>query len=348
VLEARLACAEAFDVIRLPVVDRGVVDELVRGAEKALRLHERRDDADAQSEALDALGALYRSGYGDSVKAMEFARRRLAIADRLTILERLDAWNVLAWDLTYVGRYEEAIDAYSELRRSLRPGEPDYLLCHAAAWAGYAAVLIGRWDDAEAFGDALVAWREEAPDTVKRFTAQGWLAALRVARARLDTTRLARLQNAFAAVADVDQLAPGTMLWNFYRGMLELDRDALHACLRDPSGRPDGKAETISLLVLELGDTVPESEIVTTERRALSNPPLLTLRLQLARALNGGNAGLRAAIDALDDGHIVADAARATALLALRTHDPGDRADAERRLTLLGDRAFLQKLAEEW
>jgi hypothetical protein len=35
-------------------------------------------------------------------------------------------------------------------------------------------------------------------------------------------------------------------------------------------------------------------------------------------------------------------------LLALRTHDPADRADAERRLAALGDRAFLQRLAEDW
>jgi len=44
----------------------------------------------------------------------------------------------------------------------------------------------------------------------------------------------------------------------------------------------------------------------------------------------------------------VPDAARAAALLALRTRDAGDRADAERRLQALGDRAYLQRLAEEW
>lgn len=56
----------------------------------------------------------------------------------------------------------------------------------------------------------------------------------------------------------------------------------------------------------------------------------------------------RSAIAALDAGHLVADAARATALLALRTKDAADRADAERRLTALGDRAYLQRLAEDW
>jgi hypothetical protein len=32
----------------------------------------------------------------------------------------------------------------------------------------------------------------------------------------------------------------------------------------------------------------------------------------------------------------------------LRTKDAADRADAERRLTALGDRAYLQRLAEDW
>jgi len=35
-------------------------------------------------------------------------------------------------------------------------------------------------------------------------------------------------------------------------------------------------------------------------------------------------------------------------LLALRTHREDDRAEAERRLKALGDRAYLQLLAEEW
>jgi len=56
---------------------------------------------------------------------------------------------------------------------------------------------------------------------------------------------------------------------------------------------------------------------------------------------------LRHAIAALDEGHLVADAARAAALLALRTKDADDRADAERRLGALGDRAYLQQLAED-
>ena len=74
---------------------------------------------------------------------------------------------------------------------------------------------------------------------------------------------------------------------------------------------------------------------------------MVELRIKLARALNDGVGELRHAIAALDEGHLVADAARAAALLALRTKDADDRADAERRLGALGDRAYLQQLAED-
>ena len=84
------------------------------------------------------------------------------------------------------------------------------------------------------------------------------------------------------------------------------------------------------------------------EREAVGEPPVLTLRVRLARALEAGPEALREAIAAFDEAHHVADSARAAALLALRTHGAVDRADAERRLEALGDRAYLQRLAEGW
>jgi len=84
------------------------------------------------------------------------------------------------------------------------------------------------------------------------------------------------------------------------------------------------------------------------EQQALNDPPLLKLRIALARAVNSGPSALPAAIAGLDEGGLVADAARAAGLLALATHRQDDRTDAERRLTALGDRAYLQILSEEW
>jgi len=111
---------------------------------------------------------------------------------------------------------------------------------------------------------------------------------------------------------------------------------------------PDRKGELLAMLALELGERLEESELAALEREALGNPPILVLRIRLARALNAGIPQLREAIAALDAGDHVADAARATAMLALRTRDERDQADAARRLDALGDRAYRQRLAEDW
>jgi hypothetical protein len=345
-LEAKLACARAFYVVRYTDVDRSLIDEIERGTRRAAAFFAASGDLEAESEALDALAAVYRSGYNDAARALEVTERRAAKATRLSLLERIDICSVRIWDLVFVGRYDEAVDTHGESRAALRPGEPEYMLAHSAAWAAYAAMLCGRWDDAVALGDVLLAMREEVPELVVRFTYPGWIGAMRVAAARLDTTRLARLRSAFKAIANVDVLTePMRSMWTAF---IDRDGDAARRVVPAPFGTPDRKGELIAFTLFDLGQAIGEAELAPLHRAASNHPPVLALRVQLARAMNGDAGALRSAIAALDAGHLVADAARAAALLALRTKDAADRADAERRLTALGDRAYLQRLAEDW
>jgi class 3 adenylate cyclase len=344
-LSAQLACAKAFQSTRGGVTDGAIAEAMVNELRSARETFVARGDVDRESEALDALAATYRAigRYDDAYRAQE---ERLAQSERLSLLERIDAWGTSLWDLVYMGRFADAVERFGAARASLRAGEPEYVLSHVGSWAAYAAMLCGRWDDAVRLGDALVEWREQSPVTVGRFTFPAWVAAMRVAAARLDTSRLARYRSAFVAVADVEHLSEGpSRLWRAF-----IDRDAAAALefLRRPAGSRDRKGELIAMLLFELGEAVSEQDLVAVERQAVADPPMLTLRVLLARALNAGTTELRAAIAALDGRHFVADSARAAALLALRTRDLRDRADAERRLTSLGDHAYTQKLAEEW
>ncbi len=270
----------------------------------------------------------------------------MANAARLSLLERIDAWNMTIWEIVYLGRYEEALRTYGEARKALRAGEPEYMLAHGAAWAAYAAMLCGSWDDALVLGDTLLAMREESHGIVGRFTFPGWVGAMRAAAARLDTARLARYRSAFTAIGEPEQLPePNRSLWVAFIGR---DAEAARRVLIAPSGpNRDRKGETLAMLLLDLGERVREDDLATLERQAPHDPPVVELRIKLARALNDGVGELRHAIAALDEGHLVADAARAAALLALRTKDADDRADAQRRLGALGDRAYLQRLAED-
>ena len=344
-LDAKLACARAFEITRYSDIDPALIAEMKHATERAAAAFASHGDIEAESEALDALASIHRSGYGDAASALEVNRRRVAHATRLSLLERVDAWSVMIWDLVFLGRYDEALRAYGEARKTLRAGEPEYMLSHGTAWAAYAAMLCGSWDAALALGDTLLTMREESHNTMGRFSFPGWAGAMRVAEARLDTTRIARYRSAFTAIAERELLPePNRSLWTAF-----IDRDATAArrFLASDVGVPDRKGELVAMILFELGERVAEGDLATLERQAATErQPVLALRIRLARALNAGAGELRQAIAALDAGHHVADAARAAALLALRTKDAADRADAVRRLGALGDRAYLQRLAE--
>ena len=343
-LKARLACVQAFMLMNTQATDRPAVEEMVREVSAARRVFAERGDRTAESEALDALGALYRSGLDDWEASLACGRERLADTDGLDLLERVDAWSVVTWDLVLLGRYAEAIRTLDEARAHLRPGEGESSLNHVAAWAAYAAALSGAWDDALRIGDMLVAMREESRVAVGRHTTPGWIGVIRVAAARLDETRLARYRSAFAAVADLPSLTDAG--WRqLFETFLDGDAAAGSAFLSAREGQPDRKADVISFMLFELGAPIEEAALAMLESRS-AIPSLLRLRIQLARSVKSDDRAVREAIDALDEGGLVADAARAAALLALRTRDAADRANAERRLSALGDRLYLQRLAD--
>jgi len=276
---------------------------------------------------------------------MQATHRRLANLERLTLIERVDAWSVLIWDLVFAGRYAQAIDAYRDAEKTRRAGESEYSLGHAAAWSALAAMLCGRWDEALRLGDTLIHMREESQQRLGRFTFPGWMAALHVATARSDATRVARFRSAAIATADFDTLTePNRSAWT---ALLERDAVAAHRFLKGALNAPDRRGEILAMLVFDLGERPCEEDLASVEHDAAGKPPVLTLRIQLARAVND-HAALRSLLVDLDAASHVADAARAAALLALRTRNEPDRADARRRLEALGDRLFLQKLEEEW
>jgi len=249
------------------------------------------------------------------------------------------------WDLTLLGRYRDAIATYEEARRALRAGEPGYILAHAATWATYCAMLCGRWDETLSLADALISMREQGPDGIGRFTTPAFVAAIRVAAARLDATRLARYRSVFVAIADVTHLQPtARLMWEAFIGA---DARMAREYLAQPTGQRERKAELIAMILFEAGERIPEIELDAIEQQATREPGVMTLRIQAARALNRGPAELRDVVAAMDRGDLVSDAARVAALLAMRTGTAADHDDAERRLRALGDMLYLQRLAEE-
>ena len=132
---------------------------------------------------------------------------------------------------------------------------------------------------------------------VGRHTFSGWVSALHVAAARLDETRLARYRSTFAAVWNVAALQPGSMQQLLYLTFAERDpRAALDYLELSPTraSQPDRKAEVISALLFEFGETVPEATLAAIESEARSRlAALLLLRIRLARAVVAGESPRR-------------------------------------------------------
>ncbi|HEY3217991.1 MAG TPA: adenylate/guanylate cyclase domain-containing protein [Candidatus Limnocylindria bacterium] len=347
-LAARLATCRAFELGSRLEADRAKLEQLVEGALEAQRFYKERGDAEHESEALDAIGSIYRAGFGDLHKALAAARERIAMSDRLGIVERADALNMVPYDLTLLGDFDGAAAAFDDARRSLRPGEPETVLAHAAAWVAYAASFAGRWDKTVECCEFIIACREDAGPSLGRFTTPGWFGGLRVAAARIDTTLLARYRSVFAAIADPKSMPEGHGARLVYEAMLDDDPAPAREALRSVTGARDRRAEAIRILLFDHRELIPEADLVAFERQVVRDAPLIALTIRLARAVSSGPDAMRVAIRELDAAHDVADAARTSALVALRTHSATDRAEAERRLGALGDRQYLQILTEEW
>jgi hypothetical protein len=332
-------------VLRYQRLSQEQIVHLSRDVERARRLFAEGGEHNLESEALDALGSLQGYGLGDHGAAFAVAQERLVNVERLELMERIDAWSVAAWELVMIGRYAEAVRAFDDARRQLRAGQSETFLVHVASWSAYAAALCGEWTTTLRLVDALLAMREESGAVVARFTALGWVAGMRVAAAMLDETRLARYRTTFLAIMDTAALRPDDPPRLFVSALLDGDAEAAHQFLAAHSTE-ERKAEVIAALVFDHDAPVSEGSLEALERSPTPLPDLLSLRIQLARALNSGTDALRQAVEALAAGGLIADAARAATLLALRTRSAQDRADAESRLVALGDRLYLQRLAE--
>lgn len=188
---ATFLIAQAFlpfwdDAYTMPEeLDRSEASAL-RGLEIAREL----DDADLSSAALDALAAVAQSrSQWDT--ARRYARERLAIQDRLSLLERLDAHSMLTWAATLLGDLKEAETISAAGIALAQPGQAPGWVLHLVAWRTYALVLLGRWDEATSTAERGRQLWLEMSRSAAGFAVRGFIAALDVARARHDEARAA-------------------------------------------------------------------------------------------------------------------------------------------------------------
>jgi class 3 adenylate cyclase len=163
-------------------------DALLRAearAQQGLAIAERLDDAELISAGLDGLGAV-KATMGDHTSAAAIARRRLSYEQRLSLQERLDAYNVFAWQSTLVGEFDEAIAASARGLSVVQPGQDPSFALAVANWAPYAMTVRGRWDGVPAAAERCRQLWIEGGRVTAGYALSGLIAALYVAQARAD------------------------------------------------------------------------------------------------------------------------------------------------------------------
>jgi len=155
------------------------------GARRGLATAERLDDAKLQSVALDALSAcvMVRGAWREVI---QLAEQRLALQDRLDLLERIDAYGMIAWWSGVGGDLKTADRVSSTGLATLQPGQVSWGALHLAARRIYALTLQGKWDDVLTTAAKAKQLWIASNRIAAGYSLRGFATALDVARARRD------------------------------------------------------------------------------------------------------------------------------------------------------------------
>ena len=342
---ARLDLAEVFFwfTASTPAELRGAPALAIANAEQARRELATRGDSDAESEALDALSStsLSQEDFGGAVR---YAQARAALPG-LSLLERADTVAMICWGRAMAGDFAGVLDAFRAHVASLRPGEPEGFYAYPHVWAVIGARVSGRWDEALAICDRLLAMAEQdeftaqAPVIVAALAAGGY-----VARARGDEVRHQR----YAALSTriVDGLEWDTAALALHALEFGEALDDATRYLRSSRASTAPVGEIIAGLLFDHDQLLDDALVAELTERVRPRAAILDERLALCRAVRGGADTLREAVISLDAVGLRPDAARAAALLARMTRDVADRTHALARLEEFADRAYQSRIDE--
>jgi len=201
---------------------------------RGLALAEELDDPVLISAALDAMTSHYQSL--DPSSARDLSLRRLAMSSRLSMDERLDALNMVAWTSALLGDLPKVIEASESAMGILQPGQNPGFSLGAQSWLAYAQALAGRWEPlVSAVNDLCLRWNYvERP--AASYALQGLLSGIDWARNRADSELLRRWQD--VAVEIVGRFAPSHPVAGL-RSVIDLDMEGIAQVLARHRRYPD-------------------------------------------------------------------------------------------------------------
>ncbi len=323
-------------------VDTGELQEAEASAHLGLKIAEELGDARLQSAALDGVGSIenFRSAWR---AVREVNSRRLLFQDRLDLIERTDAYSMVAWASSYLGDLEEAERATASGLAMLQPGQALLGGLHLASWRTYVLTLLGRWNDA--VGAAELAhrlWREGGLASTG-YAVQGFMAALDVARARRNETHVDQFRSVleeilrnYAKDRPIQQL----------RGYLTMDFSSLEEIIRRFRSTRYDRVERVLSLCADRRHPIT-AETLRAIIDFASAHQLAVLEAQARRSLSAASGDpqeLTAALDLFERCHAIPHAARARCERAQLTGNASELAAGVAILEALGDLDYLSRL----
>jgi class 3 adenylate cyclase len=154
-------------------------------AKRALAIARRLDDPNLQSTALDALAGTGQTA-DDWRRALGYSEQRLTFHSRLSMVEKVDAYGMVAWGKALLGELASADRVTAEGLAQIQPGQVPAATLHVVAWRTYVLTLRGRWDEALVMAERQYQGCRELGSTSTAYVLHGFMAALDIARARQD------------------------------------------------------------------------------------------------------------------------------------------------------------------
>ena len=253
-------------------------------SEQAAAIARELDDPELLSAALDALSTLTLGV--DPIAGLELSRERAAMEDRLSLVERIDAHNMLAWNSAALGELEDVFHAADSVLRDLAPMQAQALAISLAAWQVWALALLGRWDEVTPAAERSYQMWEEAGRPSSGFALHGYMAAAEVGWARGDHRLSGR---ASEVVRGISEQFPPDQLFRRLSAFATPDPEALvqSVILRwEPYVTRLHLVERVVSLCVDHGQPIPSEPLdnLLTEARARGQR-LLSAQLLRARGV---------------------------------------------------------------
>jgi tetratricopeptide (TPR) repeat protein len=314
-------------------------------AQQAAAIARELDDPELLSAALDSLSALTLGA--DSMAGLELSRERVAIEHRLSLIERIDAHNMVAWHSAALGELEDAFHAAESVMRDLAPMQAQELGLTLAAWQVWALARLGRWDELTSGAERAIRMWDEAGRPSSGYAIHGYMAAAEVGRARGDDRLTDRATQVVRGISE--QFPPGQPFGRL-SAFLVPDPEALveSVILRwEPYITRLHMVELVVSVCVDYGQRIPLEPLDNLLVAARSRGQLL-LTAQLLRARGVQQSApddLREALAAYRRFKARPLAARVEVELGQLVGDAGMVASGTATLEALGDVAQLARIA---